>query len=60
MKAITSQIKGVEDNAKLIIKSFFSEYEKTPIRLKVWWCWLRATACDDQVAWHPACATYLT
>ena len=36
MKAITSQIKGVEDNAKLIIKSFFSEYEKTPIRLKVW------------------------
>lgn len=35
MKAISSQLKGVEDNAKLIVKSFFSEYEKTPIRLKI-------------------------
>ena len=35
MKAISSQLRGVEDNAKLIVKSFFSEYEKTPIRLKV-------------------------
>ena len=38
MKAISSQIKGVSDNAKLIVKSFFSEYEKTPIRLKVRRC----------------------
>ncbi len=56
MKAISSQIKGVEDNAKLIVKSFFSEYDKTPIRLKVRWCLHRAIACDDQVACHPACA----
>ena len=35
MKAISRQLRDVEGNARLIVKSFFSEYEKTPIRLKV-------------------------
>lgn len=35
MKAISTHFKSLEDNTRLIVKSFFSEYEKTPIRLKV-------------------------
>ena len=41
MKAITRQLRDVEGNARLIVKSFFSEYEKTLLRLKV-----RQKICD--------------
>ncbi len=42
MKTVRAQLRSVQDNARLIVNSFISEYEKTPIRLKVregamWW-----------------------
>ena len=52
MKTISSHFKSLQDNAKLIVKSFFSEYEKTPIRLKVRHEALQQASivCDDRRA----------
>ncbi|CAK0743400.1 hypothetical protein CVIRNUC_001467 [Coccomyxa viridis] len=35
MKTVRAQLRSVQDNARLIVNSFISEYEKTPIRLKI-------------------------
>jgi hypothetical protein len=35
MKTVRAQLRSVQDNERLIVNSFISEYEKTPIRLKV-------------------------